>query len=84
MLFLIALFLRKLAKTESDIPAPHWIEQFAGLVNRILRIPTTEEDTKVAGNNRCQYTSIAYAINNTVFVVSALAYFIAITVWFIL
>lgn len=87
ILFITALILRQLSKTESEIPAPCWVNRFVALVNRFLRLPaTTPADDNAKSNNatiQCQYSSLACTLNNILFVIFSIIYFVVVVACFV-
>lgn len=81
MLFIFSLILRKMSQSESQIPPPHTVDQFIGLVNRILRIPISNKEAH--GTSQGSYAPLAHVLNNLCFAIFLIAYLLAIAFSFI-
>ncbi|CAI4222105.1 unnamed protein product [Auanema sp. JU1783] len=79
LLFLLSLVLERLATTPANIPPPHVVDRFAGLVDNILPIPrnTKHEDESL------KYASISHALNHVLFALASVIYFCVVIFSFV-
>ncbi|UMM29712.1 hypothetical protein L5515_011933 [Caenorhabditis briggsae] len=79
ILFVVSLVLERMATSQVDIPPPHSVSTFSGLVNKILPIPknSKHEDSSL------QYAAFAHALNHVIFALSTVLYFVVILFSFV-
>ncbi|CCH63800.1 ShKT domain-containing protein [Caenorhabditis elegans] len=79
ILFVISLVLERMATSQVDIPPPHGVSTFAGLVNKFLPIPKNSKHE----DSTLQYAAFAHALNHVIFALSTVLYFIVILFSFV-
>ncbi|MFH4981319.1 hypothetical protein AB6A40_008028 [Gnathostoma spinigerum] len=84
ILFLVSLFLRRLAQRIVVIPPPHRVDQMIAVINRLIPISINEKDGEDTDKNSFKYAPIAHTLNHLVFLLFIIIYIIVIFVCFVI